>query len=277
MVDNAPVVSSAISLLLRHFCQHAEVVKTFKQIQLLVSEEEHNNYQAIRGALETLRVVTENKVFFLPGYFFLNYNNFFFNYKIAKKKSDRAYSRRGTMPSRHRRSSSVDKSDFDAEDQKPELRPPMYQRKRRNSAPRLSALNLFEGMQLPAKTGSQDTIIEKTLSFDYMATILALRRLCKSLDATSTSSSATPKGQTNSGRTTPSAESPPSTPPVNKLHPKLPLISGVRSIQTSNPVLNIQTTAANVSGPSTPGTTQSPAAPLTASANPSGIYMFRSF
>ena len=59
MHDYPPLVSGALQLLFRHFCQRQEVLQTFKQVQLLVSESDVENYKQIKKDLDDLRLLVE--------------------------------------------------------------------------------------------------------------------------------------------------------------------------------------------------------------------------
>ena len=50
-----PLVSGALQLIFRHFTQRQEVLTSFKQVQLLISKEDVNNFNMIRESLDTLR------------------------------------------------------------------------------------------------------------------------------------------------------------------------------------------------------------------------------
>lgn len=59
MHDYKPLVSGALQLLFRHFSQRQEVLKAFKQVQLLVSNEDVDNYKQIKSDLDKLRLLVE--------------------------------------------------------------------------------------------------------------------------------------------------------------------------------------------------------------------------
>ena len=50
-----PLVSGALQLIFRHFTQRQEVLTSFKQVQLLISKEDVNNFNMIRENLDRLR------------------------------------------------------------------------------------------------------------------------------------------------------------------------------------------------------------------------------
>ncbi|XP_075250121.1 inositol 1,4,5-trisphosphate receptor-like isoform X7 [Convolutriloba macropyga] len=50
-----PLVSGALQLIFRHFTQRQEVLTSFKQVQLLISKEDVNNFNMIRENLDKLR------------------------------------------------------------------------------------------------------------------------------------------------------------------------------------------------------------------------------
>ena len=59
MHDYPPLVSGALKLLFRHFSQRQEVLDAFKQVQLLVSDNDVNSYKQIKDDLDGLRLLVE--------------------------------------------------------------------------------------------------------------------------------------------------------------------------------------------------------------------------
>ncbi|CAF0720089.1 unnamed protein product [Brachionus calyciflorus] len=59
MHDYPPLVSGSLQLLFRHFSQIQETLSAFKQIQLLVSDDDVNNYNKIKTDLDKLRLLVE--------------------------------------------------------------------------------------------------------------------------------------------------------------------------------------------------------------------------
>ncbi|KAF3688970.1 Inositol 1,4,5-trisphosphate receptor type 2 IP3 receptor isoform 2 [Channa argus] len=59
MQDYPPLVSGSLQLIFKHFSQRAEVLQAFKQVQLLVSEQDVENYQQIKADLDQLRLTVE--------------------------------------------------------------------------------------------------------------------------------------------------------------------------------------------------------------------------
>ncbi|TWW56362.1 inositol 1,4,5-trisphosphate receptor type 3 isoform X1 [Takifugu flavidus] len=59
MHNYAPLVSGALQLLFRHFSQRQEVLHTFKQVQLLISSQDVENYKLIKADLDRLRTLVE--------------------------------------------------------------------------------------------------------------------------------------------------------------------------------------------------------------------------
>ncbi|KAK2898150.1 inositol 1,4,5-trisphosphate receptor type 3 isoform X2 [Channa argus] len=59
MHDYPPLVSGALQLLFRHFSQRQEVLHTFKQLQLLISAQDVENYKLIKADLDRLRTLVE--------------------------------------------------------------------------------------------------------------------------------------------------------------------------------------------------------------------------
>ncbi|XP_031422658.1 inositol 1,4,5-trisphosphate receptor type 3 isoform X2 [Clupea harengus] len=59
MHDYAPLVSGALQLLFKHFSQRQEVLHTFKQVQLLISAQDVENYKLIKSDLDRLRTMVE--------------------------------------------------------------------------------------------------------------------------------------------------------------------------------------------------------------------------
>ena len=57
--DYPPLVSGALQLLFRHFSQRQEVLSSFKQVQLLVSSSDVDNYKQIKSDLDELRLLVE--------------------------------------------------------------------------------------------------------------------------------------------------------------------------------------------------------------------------
>uniref|UniRef100_A0A8C9S8L0 Inositol 1,4,5-trisphosphate receptor n=1 Tax=Scleropages formosus TaxID=113540 RepID=A0A8C9S8L0_SCLFO len=59
MHDYPPLVSGALHLLFRHFSQRQEVLLAFKQVQLLVTNQDVENYKQIKSDLDLLRSIVE--------------------------------------------------------------------------------------------------------------------------------------------------------------------------------------------------------------------------
>lgn len=59
MHDYPPLVSGALHLLFRHFSQRQEVLQSFKQVQLLVSSSDVENYKQIKLDLDQFRLLVE--------------------------------------------------------------------------------------------------------------------------------------------------------------------------------------------------------------------------
>uniref|UniRef100_W5LMA3 Inositol 1,4,5-trisphosphate receptor n=1 Tax=Astyanax mexicanus TaxID=7994 RepID=W5LMA3_ASTMX len=59
MQDYPPLVSGSLQLIFKHFSQRAEVLQAFKQVQLLVSEKDVENYKQIKADLDQLRLTVE--------------------------------------------------------------------------------------------------------------------------------------------------------------------------------------------------------------------------
>nr|XP_033807855.1 inositol 1,4,5-trisphosphate receptor type 2 isoform X1 [Geotrypetes seraphini] len=59
MHDYPPLLSGALQLLFKHFSQRAEVLQAFKQVQLLVSTQDVDNYKQIKADLDQLRLTVE--------------------------------------------------------------------------------------------------------------------------------------------------------------------------------------------------------------------------
>ncbi|MBN3295152.1 ITPR3 protein, partial [Amia calva] len=59
MHDYPPLISGALQLLFKHFSQRQEVLHTFKQVQLLISEQDVDNYKLIKSNLDRLRTMVE--------------------------------------------------------------------------------------------------------------------------------------------------------------------------------------------------------------------------
>ncbi|KAK6303912.1 hypothetical protein J4Q44_G00263660 [Coregonus suidteri] len=59
MHEYPPLVSGALQLLFKHFSQRQEVLHTFKQVQLLISGQDVDNYKLIKSDLDCLRTMVE--------------------------------------------------------------------------------------------------------------------------------------------------------------------------------------------------------------------------
>lgn len=59
MHEYPPLVSGSLQLLFRHFSQRQEVLQAFKQVQLLVSTSDIENYKQIKADLDELRLLVE--------------------------------------------------------------------------------------------------------------------------------------------------------------------------------------------------------------------------
>ncbi|KAM4554156.1 inositol 1,4,5-trisphosphate-gated calcium channel ITPR2 [Fundulus diaphanus] len=59
MQDYPPLVSGSLQLIFKHFSQRAEMLQAFKQVQLLVSEQDVHNYTQIKEDLDKLRLIVE--------------------------------------------------------------------------------------------------------------------------------------------------------------------------------------------------------------------------
>ncbi|TRY82341.1 hypothetical protein DNTS_000065, partial [Danionella cerebrum] len=59
MHDYPPLISGALQLLFKHFSQRQEVLHTFKQVQLLISTQDVDNYKNIKHDLDLLRTMVE--------------------------------------------------------------------------------------------------------------------------------------------------------------------------------------------------------------------------
>ncbi|XP_064398624.1 inositol 1,4,5-trisphosphate receptor type 2-like isoform X2 [Halichondria panicea] len=59
MASHASLASNALNLLIRHFSQRKEMVQGFRQVQLLVSAEDIDNYKTIRKNLDKLKALVE--------------------------------------------------------------------------------------------------------------------------------------------------------------------------------------------------------------------------
>uniref|UniRef100_A0A4W3GWE7 Inositol 1,4,5-trisphosphate receptor n=1 Tax=Callorhinchus milii TaxID=7868 RepID=A0A4W3GWE7_CALMI len=59
MHNYPPLVSGSLQLLFKHFSQRQELVTTFKQVQLLISTQDVENYKGIKSDLDRLRTMVE--------------------------------------------------------------------------------------------------------------------------------------------------------------------------------------------------------------------------
>lgn len=57
--NSGELVTSTLHLLFRHFQQRSELLKTFTQVQLLISTQDVSNYTLVRTELEHLRTLVE--------------------------------------------------------------------------------------------------------------------------------------------------------------------------------------------------------------------------
>ena len=62
VVDSPQLVYKAVRLLFRHFSKHEELIGGFKQIQLLVSAQDVENYTNMKEALDSLRIVLDTRI-----------------------------------------------------------------------------------------------------------------------------------------------------------------------------------------------------------------------
>uniref|UniRef100_A0A670JE55 Inositol 1,4,5-trisphosphate receptor n=1 Tax=Podarcis muralis TaxID=64176 RepID=A0A670JE55_PODMU len=67
MHDYPPLVSGALQLLFRHFSQRQEVLQAFKQVQLLVTSQDVDNYKQIKQDLDQLRSIVEKSELWVIG------------------------------------------------------------------------------------------------------------------------------------------------------------------------------------------------------------------
>ncbi|XP_028652407.1 inositol 1,4,5-trisphosphate receptor type 3 [Erpetoichthys calabaricus] len=65
MHSHPPLVSTALHLLFKHFSQRQEVLHTFKQVQLLISSQDVDNYKLIKADLDQLRTMVEKSELWL--------------------------------------------------------------------------------------------------------------------------------------------------------------------------------------------------------------------
>uniref|UniRef100_UPI00398F4F09 inositol 1,4,5-trisphosphate-gated calcium channel ITPR3 isoform X3 n=1 Tax=Pristiophorus japonicus TaxID=55135 RepID=UPI00398F4F09 len=65
MHDYPPLVSGSLQLLFKHFSQRQELLATFKQVQLLISTQDVDNYKAIKSDLDRLRTMVEKSELWL--------------------------------------------------------------------------------------------------------------------------------------------------------------------------------------------------------------------
>lgn len=59
MNDYPALISGSLQLLFKHFSQRQEVLHTFKQVQLLISAQDVDNYKVIKSELDRLRTMVE--------------------------------------------------------------------------------------------------------------------------------------------------------------------------------------------------------------------------
>ncbi|XP_072419628.1 inositol 1,4,5-trisphosphate-gated calcium channel ITPR3 isoform X1 [Chiloscyllium punctatum] len=59
MHDYPPLISGSLQLLFKHFSQRQELLATFKQVQLLISPQDVDNYKVIKSDLDRLRTMVE--------------------------------------------------------------------------------------------------------------------------------------------------------------------------------------------------------------------------
>ena len=59
MSEDSQLVSKSVKILSRQFCQRQELMKGFKQVQLLVSDSDVESYKTVKKNLDVLRVLVE--------------------------------------------------------------------------------------------------------------------------------------------------------------------------------------------------------------------------
>ena len=64
--DHPPLVSGALKLLFRHFDQRQELVGAMKNVQLLISASNVNQYEQIKEDVDELRRLTEESELWIP-------------------------------------------------------------------------------------------------------------------------------------------------------------------------------------------------------------------
>ena len=64
--DDPPLVSGALKLLFRHFNQRKELVDAMKNVQLLISHSNVDQYKQIKSDVEDLRRLTEESELWIP-------------------------------------------------------------------------------------------------------------------------------------------------------------------------------------------------------------------
>uniref|UniRef100_A0A8C9NQE3 Inositol 1,4,5-trisphosphate receptor n=1 Tax=Serinus canaria TaxID=9135 RepID=A0A8C9NQE3_SERCA len=67
MHDYPPLISGSLQLLFKHFSQRQEVLHTFKQVQLLISAQDVENYKVIKSELDKLRTMVEKSELWQEG------------------------------------------------------------------------------------------------------------------------------------------------------------------------------------------------------------------
>uniref|UniRef100_A0A8C5LVY6 Inositol 1,4,5-trisphosphate receptor n=1 Tax=Leptobrachium leishanense TaxID=445787 RepID=A0A8C5LVY6_9ANUR len=75
MNDYPSLISGSLQLLFKHFSQRQEVLHTFKQVQLLISTQDVDNYKLIKSELDRLRTMVEKSEL-----------NYFLQYQVRKKQ-----------------------------------------------------------------------------------------------------------------------------------------------------------------------------------------------
>ena len=67
MSDYPPLTSIALKVLFRHFTQYQELLEDLKQVQLLVSEDDVENYRQVDRDLFILKNLTEKSELWVHG------------------------------------------------------------------------------------------------------------------------------------------------------------------------------------------------------------------
>ncbi|XP_022242608.1 inositol 1,4,5-trisphosphate receptor type 1-like [Limulus polyphemus] len=148
MHDYPPLVSGALQLLFRHFSQRQEVLQAFKQVQLLVSPSDVENYKQIKTDLDNLRLLVEKSELW-----------------VYKDKTD---------DGGKQKKKTEDEGDGDGDEKKEEA----SQKKKKTSVPDLGVHTFTEGSAIDLDIGPPLDLVQKRNYRTIQQILLRLIHLC---------------------------------------------------------------------------------------------------